>query len=433
MNSSLAINKRSVIRLSPKQYDFVSSPDRFTGFVGGRGAGKSYAGSWKLLRKAKAGRFYMIAAPTYKMLDDSSLRMFEKVARDTKRLVRMKRARGDASALIKTDGGGIAEVIFRSAENPETLRGPNLSGCWFDEASLMKEEAFDITIACLREGGEVGWLASTFTPKGRANWTYKTFVEKPMPSMSLHHSPTADNIFNVAEYEEMMRSRYTEDKARQELGGLFIDNDKQLISYDKMMNCTDEDCLWKPNQNAVGPLYIGWDLGRSNHRSVIWTWELIGDVAYCRECFVMHKTSYEVQEQELRKRVFRPNVAKLAIDAGIGGGPYVDSFTRQLGSRFEGIHLSGAMQGMLAQNLQFAFEKRSVRIPDDDVIRDDFSLVETPNESSGKAVMGKEQVHETTELGHADRFWAAALAYKAIHERRAPAVWNPVNMPRVVK
>jgi len=91
------------------------------------------------------------------------------------------------------------------------------------------------------------------------------------------------------------------------------------------------------------------------------------------------------------------------------------------------------MQGMLAQNLQFAFEKRSVRIPDDDVIRDDFSLVETPNESSGKAVMGKEQVHETTELGHADRFWAAALAYKAIHERRAPAVWNPVNMPRVVK
>lgn len=433
MNSSRTSNKKAIVRLSPKQYDFVSSPDRFTGFVGGRGAGKSYAGSWKLLRKAKPGRFYMIAAPTYKMLDDSSLRMFEKVARETRRLVRMKRARGDASALIKTDSGGIAEVIFRSAENPETLRGPNLSGCWFDEASLMKAEAFDITIACLREGGEVGWLASTFTPKGRSNWTYKTFVEKPMPSMSLFHSPTADNVFNVAEYEEMMRARYTADKARQELGGLFIDNDKQLISYDMMMSCTDENCLWKNDQRAVGPLYVGWDLGRSRHRSVIWTWELVGDVAYCRECFVMHKTSFEVQIQEVRKRVHRPNVARFALDAGVSGLPYADEFKRTMGMRFEPLNLSGPMQGMLATYMQFAFEKRAVRIPDDDMIRDDFSLVETPNEQSGKAVMGKEQVHETDELGHADRFWAAAIAYKAIHERRVPAVWNPINMPRVVK
>jgi hypothetical protein len=59
-----------------------------------------------------------------------------------------------------------ATVRFRTAEDPDKMRGPNLSGVWLDEASLMDEEAFKIAIACLREDGEQGWLSATFTPKG---------------------------------------------------------------------------------------------------------------------------------------------------------------------------------------------------------------------------------------------------------------------------
>ncbi len=55
-----------------------------------------------------------------------------------------------------TEDGGQAEVLFRSAENPENLRGSNLSGVWFDEASLMKPEALDVVLACLREKGADG-------------------------------------------------------------------------------------------------------------------------------------------------------------------------------------------------------------------------------------------------------------------------------------
>src|SRR5262249_62382638 len=68
-----------------------------------------------------------------------------------------------------------ATIRFRTAEDPEKMRGPNLSGCWLDEASLMLPDAFKICIAALREGGQQGWLTATFTPKGLAHWTYDTF------------------------------------------------------------------------------------------------------------------------------------------------------------------------------------------------------------------------------------------------------------------
>jgi phage FluMu gp28-like protein len=279
----------------------------------------------------------------------------------------------------------------------------------------------------------MGWIASTFTPKGRSNWTYRAFVEKPMLHMELFHSPTSDNVFNPEAYVETLRSRYSADLALQELGGQFIDNEKQLISYETMMACTDARCLRDLRAySPTGPLYIGWDLGRSNNRSVIWTWEVLGDVAYCRECLVMHKTSYVEQEREFVRRIRMRNVAKVAIDKGIDGRPFADRYSVELGSRFEGVQMSAGMQGVLASYMSYAFEKGKVRIPDDDDLRDDLALVDRPIERAGGPVLTKDQVHEDDAIGHADRFWAAALAYKAIHETRVLPQTRP-RLPTAIR
>ncbi|MFX4846510.1 phage terminase large subunit, partial [Acinetobacter baumannii] len=84
---------------------------------------------------------------------------------------------------------------FRSAEDPDKLRGPNLSGSWLDEASLMEREAFDICIASLREAGEQGWLSATFTPRGLTHWTYDLFGRGGRPDVELFTSRTRDNPF----------------------------------------------------------------------------------------------------------------------------------------------------------------------------------------------------------------------------------------------
>lgn len=204
------------VQLHPAQSAFRNSATIYRGFTGGRGAGKSYVGSYDLIRRAKAGKLYMVAAPTYPMLRDSSLRSFVDMARRLNFLREV--SKGDMRAIL----GNGAEILFRSADDPERLRGPNLSGAWIDEASLVHRDAFDIVIACLRESGEQGWLSCTFTPKGRAHWTFDVFG-KDNPNAELFHASTRDNPFLPDTFADTLQSQYTSAFAAQEIDGQFVD------------------------------------------------------------------------------------------------------------------------------------------------------------------------------------------------------------------
>jgi len=116
-----------------------------------------------------------------------------------------------------------AEVLFRSADDPERLRGPNLSGVSLNEASLMPREAYDVCIASLRECGEQGWLSAGFTPKGFGHWTYQVFGQAS-PDTAIFHSRTGDNPFNPPGFQQTLERQYGAGslRASQELDGRFV-------------------------------------------------------------------------------------------------------------------------------------------------------------------------------------------------------------------
>jgi predicted phage terminase large subunit-like protein len=144
-----------------------------------------------------------------------------------------------------------AEVLFRSADEPDRLRGPNLSGVWLDEASLMPQDAFTIAIGRLREAGEQGWLTATFTPKGRQHWTHETFATG-RPDTAIFRARTADNPFLPPRFYDTTRRQYTAALAAQELEGEFIDAGGTLFQRH-----------WFPLVDRVPPLVArvrAWDL-----------------------------------------------------------------------------------------------------------------------------------------------------------------------------
>ena len=204
------------IEMHRAQYDFVHSDTLFRGFVGGRGAGKSFIGAYDLLRRAKPGRLYGAYAPTYPMIRDATMRMFLGLGD------KMHFIKAQNKSDLRVTLGNDAEVLFRSLDDPERARGPNLSGAWIDEASLVHQDAYAIVIACLREAGEQGWLSATFTPKGKSHWTYETFGQS-VDNAALFHASTLDNPFLPATFYEAVRSQYTAGFAEQELQGAFID------------------------------------------------------------------------------------------------------------------------------------------------------------------------------------------------------------------
>lgn len=216
---SRAVTKKT-IRLTRPQYEFRVAPHTFRGFVGGVGSGKSWVGAYDLIRRAKRGRLYMVLAPTYTLLEDSSLRSFRSIAEQLG-VWDPQAFKMSPRPYCRLHTG--AEFIFRSADEPDRLRGPNLSGVWHDEASLCEEASFQMAIARLREGGEMGKYSATFTPQGKKHWTYKVFVENRTENTILVSATTRSNTFNDPTYVDMVSSQYSSRMRAQELEGQFLD------------------------------------------------------------------------------------------------------------------------------------------------------------------------------------------------------------------
>ncbi len=195
--------------LYPAQDDFVQCRDRFTAFIGGIGSGKSHAGVVKaILAASERVTLGMVTAPTYPMLRDATLRMFLDLAGP---LIKDFHK----SEMMATMVNG-SEVLFRSADNPDRLRGPNLHWWAGDEGALYGKDVWPIMIGRLRAGGRAGHAWVTTTPKGR-NWLYERQNE-----ITIFRARTRDNPFLDTAFIASLEASYSGAFARQELEGEFV-------------------------------------------------------------------------------------------------------------------------------------------------------------------------------------------------------------------
>ena len=194
------------------QYNFVASDERFTAFVGGIGSGKTFAGCCKALAQCKDEGLGLVVAPTYPMLRDATLRTFMQVCDGAVKDFH----KGEMRATV-----GQGEVLFRSADDPERLRGPNLSWGYIDEAALCHKMTWPIILGRLREAGKAGPCWITTTPKGR-NWVWSEFVEKQRDGYAIFRAATQDNPYLAPEFVSDLQASYVGSFARQELSGEFV-------------------------------------------------------------------------------------------------------------------------------------------------------------------------------------------------------------------
>ena len=195
---------------TPQQEHFIRSDKRSSAFIGGIGSGKTRASVLKALAQP-AGSVGMLLAPTFPMLKDALLRAFVDIAQPP--II----SAFNRSELHATLYNG-SEILFRSADNPERLRGPNLSWAGLDEAALMDKSALDIMVGRLRV--EPGRLWFTTTPRGRSHWLFE-YINRG--STDVVHARTLDNPFLPQAYLDELKSQYSSAFYRQEVLGEFID------------------------------------------------------------------------------------------------------------------------------------------------------------------------------------------------------------------
>jgi phage terminase large subunit-like protein len=203
------------------QRRFWLSRARYKLFVGGVGSGKTRAGVVEALRQPPRS-VGMVLAPTYPMLRDATLRTFMDLAQRAG----VVRTWHKAEMTLELIDGKV--IMFRSADNPDRLRGPNLSWFWLDEAAMMLADAWLIMLGRLRLDPAKAW--ATTTPRGN-NWLAKLFAAGG--DYEIIRSSTRDNVYLPASFIAGLEQTYTQRMMRQEVEGEILEDvEGALWSYD---------------------------------------------------------------------------------------------------------------------------------------------------------------------------------------------------------
>jgi phage FluMu gp28-like protein len=212
-----------------------------------------------------------------------------------------------------------------------------------------------------------------------------------------------------------------EESFQQEYMCVPADDASAFLEYDLIAACeypAAED--WRlelagDEHHAGRRFYGGLDIGRKKDLTVLWVLEALGDVLYTRALVELKNMSKPDQEKVLWPIMAR--LERICLDytgLGIGWG---DDAKRKFGEyRVECVTFTPRVKEALAYPVRGKMEDRKLRIPYRPEVRADLRAVTKETSASGNIRFTAER----SENGHADRFWALALAIEAATQPRAP-------------
>ncbi len=160
------------------------------------------------------------------------------------------------------------------------------------------------------------------------------------------------------------------------------------------------------------------DIGRKKDLTVIWVLEKLGNVNYTRKIKILEKTPFKIQEEVLENILKHENLRRCCIDSTGLGMQMAENFQQKFGKyRVEPITFTNKVEEELAYNLRTHFEDKTVYIPSEHDIREDLHSVRRISTTAGNI---RFDVETSDASGHADRFWALALALHATHAKPWP-------------
>ena len=162
-----------------------------------------------------------------------------------------------------------------------------------------------------------------------------------------------------------------------------------------------------PARYAEGRTVIGNDIARWRHLWVAWVLKLVGDIAWSREVVELRDASFATKDDEIDTLVERYRPGRIAMDqTGMGEKPVEDAIRRYGSQRVEGVLMTPATRLEIAGALKRRVEDIQIRIPKSTAIRQDLHAV---RRAAGPTGAPRLVASDDTD-GHADRFWAVALA-----------------------
>lgn len=216
-----------------------------------------------------------------------------------------------------------------------------------------------------------------------------------------------------ASYYDFVRSGCADEESfQQEYMCRPADDDVAFLEYDLIASCEYAQAVdWERIEGAE--LYAGIDIGRKKDLTVLWVMERLGEVLYTRAVIALKNMPKPEQEKILWPWIAR--CRRTCMDyTGLGIGWGDDAQARFGEHRVELVTFTPKVKEALAYPVRGRMQDRTLRVPYQPEVRADLRSVTKQTTAAGNIRFTAERTPD----GHADRFWALALA---VHAGSSPA------------
>ena len=257
--------RQSTIQLLSGQYKFLHSGERISKYQGGLGSGKSFSLTLLSLIHATQGRDVLYLLPTFRMIKDVAIPCLkDHIANMGLKLDEFSLTLSPPTFIIKV-GDKTGSILFRSATNPDSLRGVNVHDLFVDEAGYIHVNAYLIAAARARvmhKDDPINYHRIAGTPTGLGHWFSELTKPGTIEPVETITQSTLASPYLSDDYKRDLISQYgglDSLWARQELLGEIVDlsGANIFIPIQDIIPCWDR----LPVVSDDDPIIMGVDVG----------------------------------------------------------------------------------------------------------------------------------------------------------------------------
>ncbi|HKV94895.1 MAG TPA: terminase family protein [Candidatus Angelobacter sp.] len=413
----------ALVTLYAYQKRWITDESRFKLAVKGRQEGYTFGATLRQVRRriAKKGTTVWISASERQSREACEYAKIHLAAlREVFDLEELEFPNTDEKALQITLKHNGARLIFMPA-NPDTVRG--FSGdVVLDEFAFHRDpvKIWRAAMAIISRGHSLEVIS---TPNGQAGkyWDLCNAAGvDPLGSMKvrqwtkgiwsvhwvdIYASVEEGNPVDIAALREAAGD---EDTWLQEYCCAFLADAQNYIPMELVIACESIDASMDTDvRDLAGVIYSGTDIGRKKDRTANIALEKLGDVLWMRRMDVMERTPFKVQFDLLDPIVARSQ--RSSIDATGIGAQLAEDLHSKHGAKVEEVVFNLENKERMATATKRVFEERKIRIASAPALRRAINAVKRYTSLTGHFRFDADR----TDAGHADEFWALALAVAA--------------------
>ncbi len=292
--------------------------------------------------------------------------------------------------------------ILSLPQNPDTVRGFT-GNVYLDEFAHYREdnEIYEAIYPTITKGHK---LRIVSTPMGQSGLFYEIWSNREKyPDFwpfKLDIYQAREEGLNVDVSE--IRRNFDEESFRQEYLCEFVDETSSYFPYALLRSCVGEET------GTGGTHYLGVDIGRKRDLTVLYILSKLGDKLYTKRIEELAGVDFETQRLVISQIIRDENIQRGCIDAS-GIGMQLAEELKQEFAFIEPVIFTNDTKERLVVLTKRKFEEKLIQTPDNSKLIADCHAIK-------KIVTASNNIRfdaVRSAIGHADRFWALAMAVEA--------------------